>query len=159
VPVLSDIARRLSAQFIPLAALPLPAAILFRGYELLFVGETQLELGGDFTQYLVVISLPLLTLVVTWKTFRYASPLAARVIGGAGRSAVYVGSITSAGYLAGPKAAEAAARWGPKAAVGSSLARRHSRPTRADSEPQGESDHSGSVPEYRRSENDPGDHR
>jgi hypothetical protein len=156
VPVLSAIARRLAAQFIPLAALPLPAAILFRGYELLFVGETQLDLGGNFTQYLVVISLPILTLVVTWKTFRYASPLASRVIGRAGRGAVLAGSVATAGYLAGPRAATAGVRWGPKAAMGSALASRYAESAGSGADSRGEDEESGGIPEYRRSENDPG---
>ena len=165
IPVLSNIARRLISQFIPLAVLPLPAAVLFRGYELLFVGEHQLELGGQFTQYLVVISLPVVTLYVTWKSFKYAAPLASRVIGGAGRGAVLVGSVTTAGYLAGPTAAAAGARWGPKAAVGSAMASRQFQSRSSDATAHGQStdDRStsggsggnGGVPEYRRSENDP----
>lgn len=161
IPVMSDIARRLIAQFIPLAALPLPAAILFRGYELLFVGEHQLQLGGDFAQYLVVISLPIIALLVTWKTFKYAAPLASRAIGGAGRGAVLAGTVATAGYVAGPGAAAAGARWGPKAAAGSAIASRHyqsgssgggqQQPQQAESAESG----GGGLPEYRRSENDP----
>lgn len=163
IPVLSNIARRLISQFIPLAVLPLPAAVLFRGYELLFVGEHQLELGGQFTQYLVVISLPIITLYVTWKSFKYAAPLASRVIGGAGRGAVLVGSVATAGYLAGPAAAAAGARWGPKAAVGSAIASRQFQSRSSDAtahsqtpdEQSGGGGDNGGVPEYRRSENDP----
>lgn len=165
LPVLSSIAQRLIAHFIPLAALPLPAAVLFRGYELLFVGEHQLGLGGDFAQYLIVISLPLITLLATWKTFKYAAPLASRVIGGAGRGAVLVGSVATAGYLAGPSAAAAGARWGSKAALGSALATRQFHSNSSGTAAQGESADSGTdvngggggggVPEYRRSENDP----
>ena len=160
IPVLSNIARRLIAQFIPLAALPLPAAMLFRGYELLFVGDTQLTLGGDFTQYLAVISLPVLTLYVTWKTFKYAAPLASRAISGAGRGTVLAGTVATAGYLAGPTAAAAGARWGPKAAAGSALATRQYRSSETETgsgqaaEAGGGGD-GGGVPAYRRSENDP----
>ncbi|QLD90390.1 hypothetical protein HWV07_15645 [Natronomonas salina] len=165
VPVLSNIARRLIAQFIPLAALPLPAAILFRGYELLFAGEHQLELGGQFAQYLVVISLPIITLYVTWKTFKFAAPLAARAIGGTGRGAILAGTVATAGYLAGPTAAAAGARWGPTAAAGTALASRQAQPNGSGAQTQraaetSDSDDggggSGGIPEYRRSENDPG---
>ena len=167
VPVLSNIARRLIAQFIPLAALPLPAAILFRGYELLFAGDHQLELGGQFAQYLVVISLPIITLYVTWKTFKFAAPLASRAIGGTGRGAVLAGTVATAGYLAGPTAAAAGARWGPTAAAGSALASRQSQSSGSGTQAQqaaGVDDNgdgnggggSGGIPEYRRSENDPG---
>lgn len=164
IPILSSLTRRLISQFIPLAALPLPAAILFRGYELLFVGEHQLELGGEFTRYLVVISLPVIALYVTWKSFTYASPLAARIIGGAGRGAALAGTVATAGYLAGPPAAAASARWGPKAAIGSTFASRYVRSTRPGSESRSQqsgtttedADNQGGIPEYRRPENDPG---
>ncbi|QLD91279.1 hypothetical protein HWV07_17810 [Natronomonas salina] len=166
LPVLSNIARRLIAQFIPLAALPLPAAILFRGYELLFAGDHQLELGGQFAQYLVVISLPIITLYVTWKTFKFAAPMASRAISGTGRGAVLAGTVATAGYLAGPTAAAAGARWGPTAAAGSALASRQSQSNSSEGQAQaaGPGDDgdgsggggSGGIPEYRRSENDPG---
>lgn len=160
IPVLSTIARRFISQFIPLAVLPLPAAVLFRGYELLFVGEHQLDLGGQFTQYLVVISLPILTLYATWKSFKYAAPLASRAIGGVSRGAVLVGSVATAGYLAGPTAAAAGARWGPKAAVGSALATRQFQSNSSGTGGQAQTTDddtggNGGVPEYRRSENDP----
>jgi len=160
LPVLSTIAQRLISQFVPLAALPLPAAILFRGYELLFVGEQQLELGGEFTRYLVVMSLPLVALYVTWKTFRYASPMAARAVGGAGRGAMLVGTVATAGYLGGARTAAMAARWGPTAAVGSAAAsrRRTAGTDEADAQGQSANDNGqqGGVPSYRRPENDPG---
>ena len=159
VPVLSNIARRLAVQFIPLAILPLPAAILFRGYELLFVGTTTLPIQGDFTQYLVVISLPIIALYVTWKTFKYASPLASRVVGGAGRGVLLGSSAATAGALAGPAAGAAAARWGPKAAAGSAFASMGSRSSdgqRQSGTPDGEPSRQGGVPDYRRRENDPG---
>ena len=159
VPVLSNIARRLAVQFIPLAILPLPAAILFRGYELLFVGSTNLPIQGDFAQYLVVISLPIIALYVTWKTFKYASPLASRVVSGAGRGVVLGSSAVAAGSLAGPAAGAAAARWGPKAAAGSAFASMGGRSTdgqRHSVPPEGEGPRQGGVPDYRRRENDPG---
>jgi type IV secretion system protein TrbL len=162
VPILSTIARRLISQFIPLAVLPLPAAILFRGYELLFVGEQQLQLGGDFAQYLVVISLPVLALIATWKTFKFAAPLAARAMGTAGRGAVLAGTVVTAGYLAGPTAAAAGARWGPKAAVGSAVASTTLQSRSEASEQPPEDRPRGSevgLPEYRRSENDPANNK
>ena len=160
IPVLSTIARRLAVQFIPLAILPLPAAILFRGYELLFVGSMSLPITGDFAQYLVVISLPIVALWVTWKTFRYASPLASRAISGAGKGVVLGSSVAAAGYLAGPTAGAMAARWGPRAAAGSAIAARsrNTGSTQNGSTPQQPSQRpqETGVPDYRRPENDPG---
>ena len=149
IPVLSGIAKRLAVQFIPLVALPLPAAVLFRGYEFLFVGDTQLPVESDFLQYLVVISLPLLALYATWKTFRYASPLVANAISRTGRGALIAGSAATAGYVAGPKAAVLATRWGPKAAVSSAVAGTH-RPRQTGNERS-----QSQRPSYRRTENDP----
>jgi type IV secretion system protein TrbL len=157
VPILSTIARRLCAQFIPLAVLPLPAAVLFRGYELLFTGDQQLAVDGSFLQYLVVISLPLIGLYLTWKTFRYAAPLAARTLSRAGRGAVLVGAAAGAGYAAGPGAAAATARWGAKAGAGSVVSSQFTS-SRAPSEQQGRDEReqqTGGKPEYRRKENDP----
>ena len=155
VPILSTIARRLCAQFIPLAVLPLPAAVLFRGYELLFTGDQQLAVDGSFLEYLVVISLPVLGLYVTWKTFRYAAPLAARTLSQAGRGAVVIGAAAGAGYAAGPGAAAATARWGPKAGAGSVMASQLSSgdgsPNQGATEQQQQAEDSA----YRRKENDP----
>lgn len=161
LPVISEIASRLCKQMIPLAALPLPAAILFRGYELLFVGDAVVVPDSKFLQYLVVVSLPMLALVVTWKTFRYASPLTARVVGTASVAAVTVGSVVGAGYAAGPAAATTAARWGPKAAAGQALTQRAFSESGDASHAQQPNDNlaprsaEGGVPAYRRAENDP----
>ncbi len=163
VPVLSEIASRLCKQMIPLAALPLPAAVLFRGYELLFVGDAMVVPESAFLQYLVVISLPMLALFITWKTFRYASPLTARVVGTASVAAVTVGSVVGAGYAAGPYAATTAARWGPKAATGQVLSQRAFSDRSEPSQPAQQSTNDniaprsadGGVPAYRRAENDP----
>lgn len=164
IPVLSNIARGITSQFVPLAVLPLPAAMLFRGYELLFAGDTQLPVEGDFLQYLVVVSLPMMALYVTWKSFKYASPLAARVIGGVGRGAMLAGTAAAAGYVGGPAAAAAGAKWGPKAAAGSALASRQYSstteqpdvtPLPAATDTDGDQQQGG-VPKYRRPENDPG---
>ncbi|MFD1514101.1 hypothetical protein [Halomarina rubra] len=163
VPVISQIASRLCKQMIPLAALPLPAAILFRGYELLFVGDAVVVPESDFLQYLVVVSLPMLALLVTWKTFRYASPLTTRVIGTASVAAVTVGGVVGAGYAAGPYAATTAARWGPKAAAGQVLSE-HAFSNSDEQDQSGQhlsTDNlaprtaNGGAPAYRRAEDDP----
>ncbi|WP_255197739.1 hypothetical protein [Halorarius litoreus] len=164
IPILSRIAKRLCLQFIPLAILPLPAAILFRGYALLFAGDQMITPSDAFLAYFVVVSLPVLALYVTWKTFSYASPLVAGAIGTASRTAVGLGVIAGLGYGVGPKAATTAARWGPKAGVGhaavSHLAGSESagdaQKTAQTTQDNIATDASGGVPSYRRSENDPG---
>jgi type IV secretion system protein TrbL len=158
MPILSQIAQRICAQFIPLAILPLPAALLFRGYAFLFTGESKLAVSGSFFQYLVVISLPIIALYVTWKTFRYASPLAARALGTATRGTVLLGTVAGAAALGGPRAAAAAGRWGP--AAGASVAASNRYRTASQSASQSASKSSdeadaGGRPEYRRKENDP----
>jgi hypothetical protein len=153
VPVVSSVAKRICAQFVPLAILPLPAAVLFRGYEFLFTGGTRLPVSKSFFQYLVVISLPLLALYVTWKTFKYASPAAARILGTAGRGSHMLGTAAGAAYRGKPMAAMVASTRGPKAALGTAAARSYatqntSRETRSEPERQ-------RSPDYRRTENDP----
>jgi len=153
VPVVSSVAKRICAQFVPLAILPLPAAVLFRGYEFLFTGGTRLPVSESFLQYLVVISLPLLALYVTWKTFTYASPAAARVLGTAGRGTVMLGTAAGAAYLGKPVAAMIASTRGPRAAVGAAAARRYAtQNTSRESRPEmsGQRNY-----DYRRTENDP----
>ena len=157
IPVVSEIARRIAVQFVALAVLPLPTALLFRGYELLFVGETTVPIGGPFFRYIAVISLPVVAVYVTWKTFGYAAPLASRAIGGVGRGAVLAGTVGTAAYVAGPQTAAIAARWGTRGAAGAMLGQRY---TGSDDTQQGtESDDTdeteGGQPEYRRKENDP----
>jgi len=150
VPVVSSVAKRICAQFVPLAILPLPAAVLFRGYEFLFTGGMRLPVSGSFLQYLVVISLPLLALYVTWKTFRYASPAAARILGTAGRGTVTLGTAAGAAYLGRPAAAIAATR-GPTAAAGTTAAGyARERGSGSSSEANEQRDK-----RYRRTENDP----
>jgi hypothetical protein len=151
VPVVSTVARRICSQFVPLAILPLPAAVLFRGYEFLFTGGTRLPVSEAFLQYLVVISLPVIALYVTWKTFTYASPAAASILGTAGRGTMLLGTAAGAGYLGGPTAAMVGATRGPKAAVGT-VAASHARSQGGRSGP----DMSGEPKQaYRRTENDP----
>lgn len=158
IPVLSGIAQRICAQFIPLAILPLPAALLFRGYAFLFTGEAKLAVSGSFFEYLVVISLPIIALYVTWKTFKYASPLAARALGTATRGTVLLGTVAGAAVLGGPRAAAAAGRWGPAAGAGAALSSRYRTARQTGDQPisePGEESNTGGRPEYRRKENDP----
>lgn len=166
IPVVSDIARRLCRQFIPLAVLPLPATLLFRGYGLVFVGEQVVTPGSEFLQYFVVISLPLLALYVTWKTFRYASPLTAKALSRGTQAAVAIGSIAGIGYLGGQRAAVTTARYGKAAGAveaatdGGRSRRGESGGTKQDNIANdgnggGGGGGGGGVPAYRRSENDP----
>ena len=162
LPILSRVARRLCLQFIPLAALPIPAAVLLRGYELLFVGDPLLALSTSFVQYFIVVSMPVLVLYVIWKTFSYASPLTAQVLGTTTRAAATLGAVAGTGYIAGPYTATTAARWGSRAAVAQAATQRAFGGT--DDEDGSETNHdnvadegdgNGGVPEYRRHENDP----
>lgn len=172
VPVMSTIAKRLCRQFIPLAILPLPAAVLFRGYELLFAGEPFITPNNPFLQYLVVISLPLIALYVTWKTFTYASPLTAKILGTTSKAAATIGAVAATGYLAGPWAATTTARWGVRAGTAQAAAQRvfggssapESSATQSVADGTGTThdnvaDDAGGngrgLPQYRRSENDP----
>jgi hypothetical protein len=162
LPILSRVAKRLCLQFIPLAALPIPAAVLLRGYELLFVGDLSLTLSTSFVQYFVVVSMPVLVLYVIWKTFSYASPLTVRVLGTTTKAAATLGAVAGAGHIAGPYAATTAARWGPRAGVAQAATQRAFGGTGGGDA--GETNHdnvsdeggeNGDVPEYRRHENDP----
>ncbi|WIV68793.1 hypothetical protein [Natrialbaceae archaeon AArc-T1-2] len=173
LPVVSRVAKRIATKFIPLAIMPLPVAILFRGYDLLFGtgAESSLAPESTFLSYLIGASLPVFALIVIWKLFAYASPLTAKAIGGAAT----VGAAVGAAKVAGPLAATTAARWGPKAAAwqvaGQQLSRQQQttnrQPTESHSSASGTegtahdnvvSDAYGQqgVPQYRRTENDPG---
>jgi hypothetical protein len=153
VPVVSSVAKRICSQFVPLAILPLPAAVLFRGYEFLFTGGTRLPVSEAFLQYLVVISLPVIALYVTWKTFKYASPAAARILGTAGRGTVMLGTAAGAAYLGKPMTAMVAGTRGPKAALGTAAARSYgTRNTSGESTPEMNAQFDY---DYRRTENDP----
>ncbi|ELK54460.1 hypothetical protein D320_09934 [Haloferax sp. BAB-2207] len=147
LPVISDIAVGFSKRFVPLAVLPLPAAVVFKGYDLLF-SQNALAPSSPFLRYLVATSLPLIALYLTWKTFTYATPLIARVIGGATRGAALVGGVAAGAYVGGAGVATTAARWGPKAAAGQALAQRAA--AQRDS-----TDDSDGLPSYRRTENEP----
>jgi hypothetical protein len=158
IPIVSEIARRIGVQFVSLAVLPLPTALLFRGYELLFIGSNTLPVSGPFVKYIVAISLPVLAVFVTWKTFSYAAPLASRSISRAGRGAALLGTAGTAAYVAGPRAAAMTARWGAKGAATAAATERYRQTNGEQPARQPEQDASpnaGGVPEYRRKENDP----
>ena len=182
VPVASRIARGICMQFIPLALLPLPVALFFTGYELLFAAGTGAAIAPEsaFLRYLVVVSLPVLSVLIIWKLFTYASPLTARVLSGTTTAAVGIGTVAGAAAIAGPSAAATATRWGPKAAVGQAAARRLGDRRNSSGDGSGgatsRADGAGGshatthdnvvtdahgqqgVPQYRRTENDPGYH-
>lgn len=177
LPILSSIAKRIAIKFVPLAVMPLPVAILFRGYDLLFGAGAESSVAPDsaFLSYLVGASLPVFALVLVWKLFTYSNPLAAKVVGGTATSAVKLGTALGVAKVAGPAAAVTAAKWGPKAgawqAAGQSLSGRArtnngSRSTDSSSSaPAGGTVHDNiasdaygqrGIRQYRRTENDPG---
>jgi type IV secretion system protein TrbL len=147
VPIVSDIALGFSKRFVPLAVLPLPAAVVLKGYDLIYGGGT-LTPGTAFLKYLVAASLPLIALYITWKTFKYATPLTARVIGGATRGAALIGGVAAGAYVGGAGIATTAARWGPKAAAGHAVAQKAAARGAGGDE---------GTPDYRRTENEPSD--
>lgn len=148
IPVVSDIAMGFCKRFVPLAVLPLPAAMVLKGYDLIYSGGA-LTPGTAFLKYLVAASLPLVAVYITWKTFKYATPLTAKVVGGATKGAALVGGVAAGGYLAGSGVATTAARWGPKAAAGHAVAQKAAARG-------GHGGDNGGTPSYRRTENDPG---
>ena len=148
IPVLSDIAMGFTKRFIPLAVLPLPAAVVFKGYDLLY-SQGALAPNSAFLKYLVAASLPLIALYLTWKTFKYATPLTAKVVGGATKGAALIGGVAAGAYVGGAGVATTAARWGPKAAAGHAVAQKAAARG-------GHGGEGGSAPSYRRTENDPG---
>ena len=145
VPIVSNIALGFSKRFVPLAVLPLPAAVVLKGYELIYGGGT-LTPGTAFLKYLVAASLPLVALYITWKTFKYATPLTARVVGSATRGAALIGGVAAGASVGGAGIATTAARWGPKAAAGQAVAQQAAA--------RGGHSNEG-TPEYRRTENEP----
>jgi type IV secretion system protein TrbL len=148
IPVLSDIAMGFSKKFVPLAVLPLPAAVVFKGYDLLY-SQNAIAPSSPFLRYLVAASFPLIALYLTWKTFNYATPLTAKVLGGATKGAALIGGVAAGAYVAGTGVATTAARWGPKAAAGHAVAQKAAaRGTNSDED--------SGTPSYRRTENDPG---
>ncbi|WP_276274194.1 hypothetical protein [Haloarcula litorea] len=148
IPVISDVAMGFSKRFVPLAVLPLPAAMVLKGYDLLYSGGT-LTPETAFLKYLVAASLPLVALYVTWKTFKYATPVTAKVLGGATKGVALIGGVAAGAYVGGAGVATTAARWGPKAAAGHAVAQKAAaRGTNGDED--------NGTPSYRRTENDPG---
>jgi type IV secretion system protein TrbL len=148
IPVLSDIAMGFSKRFVPLTVLPLPAAVVFKGYDLLY-SQNAISPSSPFLRYLVAASLPLIALYLTWKTFKYATPLTAKVVGGATKGAALVGGVAAGAYVGGAGVATTAARWGPKAAAGHAVAQKAAARG-------GHGGDDGGTPSYRRTENDPG---
>jgi len=147
IPVVSEIAMGFSKRFVPLAILPLPAALVFKGYDLLY-SQGALTPGSPFLRYLVATSLPLIALYITWKTFTFATPLTARVLGGATRGAALIGGVTAGAYAGGVDLATTATRWGPKAAASHALAQTAAT---------GSSSTDSDDPSYRRTEHEPPD--
>ncbi|WP_254280748.1 hypothetical protein [Haloarcula marina] len=147
LPVLSDLSMGFAKRFVPLAVLPLPAAMVFKGYDLIYSGGT-LTPPTAFLKVLVAVSLPLVALFITWKTFKYATPLTAKVVGGAARGTALVGGVAAGAYVGGAGVATTAARWGPKAAAGQAIAQKAAA--------RGGHETEDKSPSYRRTENDPG---
>lgn len=144
LPILSDIATGFARKFVPLAVLPLPAVLLFQGLAFL---QRQGILGAgisSFLQLFLVMTIPIIALWLTWVTFKYASPLTAKVIGTTTKGAAWLGAVAGAASLGGPRIGGTAARWGSKAAAAHGLAHKI-----------GYEEEEGGIPEYRRAENDP----
>jgi hypothetical protein len=157
IPVISAVARRFCRGFVPLAILPLPAVLLFRGYGLLFAGDGVVAPEDALLQYLVVVSLPVLALYLTWTTFRFASPLVAGAVGRASQTAVLAGTVAGLGYTAGAGAATTAARWGTRAGLTQAAAGQLGGSNQANTaSTEQDTTRDGGRPEYRRTENDPG---
>ena len=146
IPVLSRIANGFAKRFVPLAALPLPAAIVFKGYDIVY-STGGLSPNTPFLQYLVAVSLPVVALYATWQTFKYATPLTAKALSGATRGAVLVGGVAAGAYAGNASIATTAARWGPKAAAGQAVAQKAAA--------RSEDGDGGGEPSYRRTENEP----
>jgi len=162
LPVVSQIASRFVRGFIPLAVVPLPVALLFRGYSLLFVENRLPTPTESLFQYVTVIALPVLSVYVTWKTFRYAAPLVARAVARGVTTAATVGTVAGAGYYGSRRVAATAARYGPRAGARHAVVQQVTPATdeRATTETTTQdrvaTTDDGGVPAYRRSENDPG---
>ena len=159
IPVVSEIAFGFSKRFVPLVVLPLPAALVFKSYDLLF-GQGTLNPATLFLKYTVAVSLPVIALYLTWKTFKYATPLTAKVIGGTTKSAALIGGVAAGAYVGGAGVATTAARWGPKAAAGQAVAQQfETRNTDAATESSSEATAEPTpTPAYRRTEHDPSIH-
>ncbi|GAB3411413.1 hypothetical protein GCM10027435_02980 [Haloparvum alkalitolerans] len=160
LPVVSRIASRVCLKFVPLLVMPIPVALLFHGYELLFGSGTVPAVTPDsaFLSHLVAVSLPVVSVVLVWKTFSYATPRLTRTVETAAGAALTAGAVVGAGAAAGPWAASTAARWGPRAAAGHVIANRVANGGGED----GDTFQSALVtdgdrlPAYRRTGNEPG---
>jgi len=126
IPVVSDIAMGFCKRFVPLAVLPLPAAMVLKGYDLIYAGGAHAR--NSVPQISCRCVPPLVALFITWKTFKYATPLTAKVVGGATKGAALVGGVAAGAYVGGAGVATTAARWGPKAAAGHAVAQKSSCP-------------------------------
>lgn len=146
VPVIADIASGFCKRFIPLAILPVPAAVVFRGYDLLY-GQGLVSPSTVYLQFLVAASLPVVALLLSWKTFQYATPLTSRVISTTTRGVATVGAVAVGGYAGGPAVARSVAFRGSRYAAKREAVRRVSSRFASD-------DERGS-PKYRRTKNDP----
>jgi len=122
IPVVSDIAMGFCKRFVPLAVLPLPAAMVLKGYDLIYGGA--LTPGTAFLKYLVAASLPLVALFITWKTFKYATPLTAKVVGGATKGAALVGGVAAGALRRWRRRRDDRRSVGPKAAAGHAVAQK-----------------------------------
>lgn len=143
IPVISDIATGFAKKFVPLAVFPLPAVLMFKGLSFLHT-EGVIGPGMSATvQLFLAVAVPLGALWLTWKTFKYASPLTATIIGKGTKGALWLGTVAGAAYAGGPLVGGIAARWGSKAAAGQVLAHKIGHTE------------TGGIPEYRRAENDP----
>ena len=174
LPVVSRITRTVCLKFVPLLLMPIPVALLFRGYDLLFSDGSESALVPDsaFLSTLIAVTLPLLSIIIVWKLFKYASPTTTRIISATAKGAVTAGAVVGAGAVAGPAAAGTTAMWGPKSAAGYTMASklRNSGGSGGDNEqsapnPSGRTSNDNiatdahgqtGVEAYRRTENDPG---
>jgi type IV secretion system protein TrbL len=147
LPTISDIAMGFCKRFVPLALLPLPAVVVFTGYDLLY-GEGILSPTTPFFGQLVAASLLFVAFFVTWKTFQFATPLTAKVLRTTAVGTATVGAVVTGAYIGGAGVGMTAARWGPKAAAGHAIV----QGTASKSE---RSEHGETSPSYRRTENDP----
>ena len=171
--ILSRIADGIVYRFVPLALFPLPVAIIFHAYGLLFTDEFGLSLlpGTALVSNLIAISLPIVCVYVTWKLFGDAAPRTARAMKRTGSLVTTGVAALGFGYAAGPSAALNAARYGKRAAAAQTVIQRFGEPSngrvqaspansRADGTAQDNvaTDALGQhgVPSYRRTENDPG---
>jgi hypothetical protein len=146
IPILSDIAIGFTKRFVPLAILPLPASVIFKGYDLLYV-ELSLEPSTAFLQYIVAVSLPLLALYATWKTFIYASPTTSKVLGRTAKGAAMVAGTAAGGYVGGTGLASTVAKTGTKRAAQQMIIEKVASK-------RSNSGNTGSTPSYRRTQNE-----